>query len=72
MLDQIQKLVELNSTNDIGSVVNNLPLKWVATKGRTSVGIGKTSSTLALPSSAKSNAVAHKRNQKRKRLSWLR
>lgn len=72
MLDQIQKLVELNSTNDIGSVVNNLPLKWVAKKGRTSVGIGKTSSTLALPSSAKSNAVAHKRNRKRKRLSRLR
>ncbi|KAL6993335.1 hypothetical protein U1Q18_011451 [Sarracenia purpurea var. burkii] len=70
MLDQIQKLVELNSSNDIGRVVNNLPLKWVAKKGRTS--IGKPPLTLALPSSSNGNAVAPKRNRKRKRLSRLR
>ncbi|KAL0350395.1 UNVERIFIED_CONTAM: hypothetical protein Sradi_4188700 [Sesamum radiatum] len=32
MLDQVQKLVELNSSDDIGLVVNNMPLKWVAKK----------------------------------------
>ncbi|XP_059645417.1 uncharacterized protein LOC132286984 [Cornus florida] len=72
MLDQIQTLVELNSSNDIGSVVNNLPLKWVAKKGRTSV--GKTPSTLALPSSSmgnSKNSAARKKNRKRKRLSRL-
>ncbi|KAA8531075.1 hypothetical protein F0562_005784 [Nyssa sinensis] len=73
MLDQIQKLVELNSSNDIGSMVNNLPLKWVAKKGRTS--FGKPPSTLALPSSSRGgtkNVAAHKKNRKRKRLSRLR
>ncbi|KAK9292230.1 hypothetical protein L1049_020193 [Liquidambar formosana] len=73
MLDQIQKLVELNNSNDIGNVVNNLPLKWSSKKGRTFV--GRRSTTLALPSSSKSgknNAAAHKKNRKRKRLSRLR
>lgn len=70
ILEQIQKLVELNSSNDIGGVVNNLPLKWVAKRGRTSV--GKPPSALALPSSSKSNGVARNKNQKRKRLSRLR
>ncbi|KDO50310.1 hypothetical protein CISIN_1g005059mg [Citrus sinensis] len=69
MLDQIKQLVELSSSDDIGAVVNNLPLKWVSKKGRTSVGIP--SSTLALPSSSKSSTV-HKKNRKRKRLSRLR
>ncbi|CAI0422624.1 unnamed protein product [Linum tenue] len=39
MVDQIKQLVELKSSNDIGSVVNTLPLQWVSKKGRTSVGI---------------------------------
>lgn len=69
MLDQIKQLVELSSSDDIGAVVNNLPLKWVSKKGRTSVGIP--SSTLALPSSSKSSTI-HKKNRKRKRLSRLR
>lgn len=69
MLDQIKQLVELRNSDDIGAVVNNLPLKWVSKKGRTSVGIP--SSTLALPSSSKSSTV-HKKNRKRKRLSRLR
>lgn len=69
MLDQIKQLVELSNSDDIGAVVNNLPLKWVSKKGRTSVGIP--SSTLALPSSSKSSTV-HKKNRKRKRLSRLR
>ncbi|KAG4950072.1 hypothetical protein JHK84_043496 [Glycine max] len=46
MLDQIQKQVELNNSTDIGTVVNNMSLKWVSKKGRTY--IGKPSS-LALP-----------------------
>lgn len=69
MLDQIQKLVELNNAKDIGSVVNNLPLRWVSKKGRTS--ICKPQSTLALPSNTRT-ATAPKKNQKRKRLSRLR
>ncbi|KAF9678965.1 hypothetical protein SADUNF_Sadunf07G0091100 [Salix dunnii] len=59
MLDQIKQLVELDSSKNIGTVVNNMPLKWVSKKGRTSIGIP--SSILGLPSSCKSgsnNAVA--------------
>nr|RVW14389.1 Retrovirus-related Pol polyprotein from transposon TNT 1-94 [Vitis vinifera] len=69
MLDQIQKLVELNSANDIGSVVNNLPLKWVSKKGRTFV--GRPSSAPSLPSSSKSkplDAAARKKNRKREKI----
>ncbi|KAK4393775.1 hypothetical protein Sango_1848300 [Sesamum angolense] len=65
MLDQVQKLVELNSSDDIGLVVNNMPLKWVAKKVRTTS--GRQSSTVALPSSSK-NDYARKRSRKRK--SW--
>lgn len=68
MLDQIQKLVELNNANDIGSVVNNLPLKWVAKKGRTFT--GKPHTALTLPSNTK-NAPTPKKHRKRKRLSRL-
>ncbi|XP_052197668.1 uncharacterized protein LOC127804739 [Diospyros lotus] len=70
MLDQIQKLVELNSSSDIGFVVNNLPLKWVAKKSRTS--IGKPPSSLAVSSISRSIPVPRKKNRKRKRLSRLR
>jgi len=73
MLDQIQKLVELNNSTDIGTVVNNMPLKWVSKKNRTY--IGKPSSSLALPHVGSSNTksvVVHKKNRKRKRLSRLR
>ncbi|MBA0708308.1 hypothetical protein Golax_020277 [Gossypium laxum] len=67
MLDQI-KLVELNSSNDIGIVVNNMPLKWISNKGRKFVGIP--ASFPALPSTSKSNL--QKKNRKWKRLSRLR
>ncbi|GFY87514.1 SWIM zinc finger family protein [Actinidia rufa] len=70
MLDQIQKLVELNNSNDIGCVVTKLPLKWVAKKGRTS--LGKPPSTLTLPSTSQSNPVARSKKRKRKRLPRLR
>jgi len=72
MLDQIQKLVELNNSTDIGIVVNNMPLKWVSKKSRTC--IGKPSSSLAIPhgSSNTKSVVVHKKNRKRKRLSRLR
>ena len=71
MLDQIKQLVELNSSNDIGIVVNNMPLKWVSKKGRTFVGIP--ASLPALPSSSKSIAKnLQKKNRKRKRLARLR
>lgn len=72
MLDQVQKLVELNGSKEIGTLVNNLPIKWVLKKNRTHV--GKPSSTPALlpsSSSGKRNA-ARKKNRKRRRLSRLR
>ncbi|GAB4833589.1 hypothetical protein Ancab_031832 [Ancistrocladus abbreviatus] len=69
MLDQIQRLVELNSSDNICSVVNNLPLKWVSKKSRSFC--GKPSSTLAVPSASKEPAP-HRKTQKRKRLSRLR
>lgn len=71
MLDQIQKLVELNGSKDIGTIVKDLPLKWVSKQGRTHV--GKPSATPALPSSSNGprNAPARKKNRKRKRLSRL-
>lgn len=72
ILDQVQKLVELNNSNDIGVVVNNMPLKWAAKQARTS---GRQSSALAFPSSSKNNSknsAAHKKSRKRKRLSRLR
>lgn len=73
MLDQVQKLVELNSCDDIGKVVNKMPLKWTAKKDRTSY--GKPLTIQALPSSSKNNtkhAAVRKKNRKRKRLSRLR
>lgn len=70
MLDQIKQLVELNSSNDIGIVVNNKPLKWVSKKSRTSVGIPAT--LPALPSSSKSITKNTQKNRKRKRLTGLR
>ncbi|XP_027182819.1 uncharacterized protein LOC113781149 [Coffea eugenioides] len=70
MLDQIQKLVELNSSGDISTVVNNMPLRWTTKKGRTSC--GKPLTTLALPSSSKNDAASRKRSRKRKRLSRIR
>ncbi|KAI4317098.1 hypothetical protein L6164_025004 [Bauhinia variegata] len=72
ILDQIQKLVELNNSSDIGTVVNTMPLKWVSKKRRTYV--GKRSVSLALPpgnSNAKS-VVVRKKSRKRKRVSRLR
>lgn len=71
MLDQIRKLVELNQANNIGTIVNNMPLRWVAKKGRTSV--GRPSTLALLPSSANNNSTssAAKKKQKRKRLSRL-
>lgn len=69
MLEQIKQLVELNSSSNISSVVNNMPLKWVSKKGRTSFGIP--SSIPILPSTSKTSTktvAARPRNRKRKRL----
>ncbi|KAK9034753.1 hypothetical protein V6N11_050906 [Hibiscus sabdariffa] len=70
MLDQIKQLVELNNSNDIGVVVNSMPLKWISKKGRTFVGIPASLPTL--PSSSKSIAKNLQKNRKRKRLSRIR
>lgn len=69
MLEQIKQLVELNSSSNISSVVNNMPLKWVSKKGRTSFGIP--SSIPILPSTSKTSTktvAARPKNRKRKRL----
>ncbi|GJV27214.1 zinc finger, SWIM-type containing protein [Tanacetum coccineum] len=65
--DQIQKLVELNRSNDISTVVSSLPLKWCEKRNRTSIGRPAT----VKPSSSSKNINAHKKNRKRRRLSRL-
>lgn len=65
ILNQVQKVVELNNSNDIGLVVNNMPLKWAAKRARTSS--GRQSPILAI-----SNSAFHKSGKKRKRLARLR
>ncbi|XP_050233779.1 uncharacterized protein LOC126682223 [Mercurialis annua] len=60
MLPQIKQLVELNNTNNVTSVVENMPLKWVCKRGRTSVGI---------PSSIPLLTSSRKISRKRKRSS---
>ncbi|KAL8204932.1 hypothetical protein R6Q57_010555 [Mikania cordata] len=72
--DQIQKLVELNRSTDIGMVVNKLPLKWGPKKNRTllcrqpavrpCVGSGSGSSS--------KNVIVRKKSRKRRRLSSIR
>ncbi|KAI3877872.1 hypothetical protein MKX03_000308 [Papaver bracteatum] len=71
MLDQIQRSVELDSSNGVSNIVKNLPLKWTAKKGRTSV--GHPSSMLGLPAHLKrsSQSVAIKKNRKKYRLTML-
>ncbi|KAG9459370.1 hypothetical protein H6P81_003878 [Aristolochia fimbriata] len=68
MQEKLQRLVELNSSNDIGTVVNNLPLKWVCKKGRTFIG-KPAEATLALPAGSKNSGK--RRSRKRKRLGRL-
>ncbi|XP_010255617.1 PREDICTED: uncharacterized protein LOC104596236 [Nelumbo nucifera] len=71
MLDQIQRLVELSNSKDIGNLINNLPLKWVSKKGRTVS--RKPASSLAICARNNSkNAATLKKNRKRKRLSRFR
>lgn len=65
ILNQVQKLVELNNSDDIGLVVNNMPLKWAAKRARTSS--GRQSPILAV-----NNPAFHKSGKKRTRLSRLR
>lgn len=66
--EQIQKLVELNKSTDIGTVVNCLPVRWTCKRSRTLLG---RPANLALTSAAKSVNV-RKKSRKRKRLSRLR
>lgn len=73
MLEQTQKLVELSSGGEIGKMIDKMPLRWVAKKGRTSY--GRPLTILSLPSSSKNNtrsSQACRKNRKRKRLSRLR
>ncbi|KAL8045104.1 hypothetical protein ABFX02_08G090900 [Erythranthe guttata] len=74
MLDQVEKLVRLNKCDDIGLVVKDMPLKWVAKKHRTTCG-RQLSSVITSPSRTKNNrnnSSAAKKSRKRKRVSRLR
>ncbi|PRQ34458.1 hypothetical protein RchiOBHm_Chr5g0069191 [Rosa chinensis] len=68
MLEQIRDLVEVTRADDIGTVVNNLPLQWASRKGRT--GVGKPSTALTTFPSSKRSASRQK-TRKRRRLSTL-
>ncbi|KAL6528856.1 hypothetical protein OROMI_029032 [Orobanche minor] len=73
MLDQIKSLVQLNNSNDIGLVVNSMPLKWVAKRARTSCG-RQVSVRGGRPSAIKNGSngfAARKKSRKRKRTSRL-
>lgn len=70
--DQIKKLVELNGSKDIGTIVKDQPLSWVSKKSRTQ--IVRPSTLPALPSSSNGtprDIVSRKKNRKRRRLSRL-
>ncbi|GAB2300509.1 hypothetical protein Dimus_034552 [Dionaea muscipula] len=66
MLDRIQRLIELDRAENIGSVVNNLPLKWVSKKRRSFCGKPTTRLTHTVAAHCKT------KSRKRKRLSGLR
>ncbi|XP_072982251.1 uncharacterized protein [Typha latifolia] len=73
MQDRVQRLAELVISGDIARIANNLPLKWVNKKGRTSAG-RPADSAFVLPLSrggGQKKSVA-KKNRKRKRLSRIR
>ncbi|QHN97458.1 hypothetical protein HN51_045221 [Arachis hypogaea] len=72
ILDQIEKLVELNNSPDIGTVVNKMPLNWVSKKGRTYNGKPTLRYTLPPANSNPKSLIVYKRSRKRKRLSQLR
>lgn len=61
ILDEVQKLVELNNAKDIGVVVKNMPLKWAAKRARQSRG----HHSLSLSSPRTSKNFAYNRKKKR-------
>lgn len=72
MVDQVQNLVELNKSSDIGAVVEKMPTKWVGKRTRTSS--GKHSPVLGSCSTSHivtKNATAPRKRRKRKKLSCL-
>ncbi|GFP89290.1 hypothetical protein PHJA_001072700 [Phtheirospermum japonicum] len=74
MLDEIQNLVQLNSSKDIGLVVNSMPLKWVAKKARTSSGkqsLSLLATTRSVSKNGSNNFTARKKSRKRKRISRM-
>ncbi|VFR02651.1 unnamed protein product [Cuscuta campestris] len=73
MVDQVQQLVELSASNNIGHIVKNMPLNWAAKKSRTSCGKPASAFTLT-PSSrncATISSTPRSKTQKRKRLSRI-
>ncbi|KAD5803098.1 hypothetical protein E3N88_14458 [Mikania micrantha] len=70
--DQIQKLVELNRSTDIGMVVNKLPLKWGPKKNRTLLCRQPAVRPCVGSGSASKNVIVRKKGRKRRRLSSIR
>ncbi|KAL8143611.1 LOW QUALITY PROTEIN: hypothetical protein V2J09_016643 [Rumex salicifolius] len=71
MLEQMERIVELNNASDVSTVVKKLPLKWVSKKGRTT-SFGKRSSKFAdLRNSVATTQDVVAKRRKRKRLSRL-
>ncbi|CAA0839876.1 SWIM zinc finger family protein [Striga hermonthica] len=71
MLGQIGNFVRLNDSDDIGLVVNDMPLKWADKKSRMS-SFSRGLSSLAHPSEKRPEKfAARRRSRKRKRISRL-
>ncbi|KAJ0984171.1 hypothetical protein J5N97_002527 [Dioscorea zingiberensis] len=69
--DNIRRLVELTTSDDITGVVKKLPVKWACRKGRTSVGkpAGTTSLSQITKNASQKMIASRKKTRKRKRLS---
>ncbi|XP_057515896.1 uncharacterized protein LOC130797335 [Amaranthus tricolor] len=67
ILNQVQNVVELTSSKDIGAVVNRLPLKWVCRRTRTSARKSVAESAL-VSYNENCNASEQWNHRKRKRL----
>ncbi|CAH9083153.1 unnamed protein product [Cuscuta epithymum] len=74
MVDQIQLLVDLNGSNNIGDMVNSMPLRWAGKKSRTPRCMP--TSAITLPPSSQNettikSSTLRSKNRKRKRLSRI-
>ncbi|GER37432.1 SWIM zinc finger family protein, partial [Striga asiatica] len=71
MLEQIGNFVRLNDSDDIGLVVNDMPLKWADKKARSSLFSRGLSRLVQSSVKRPDKFAARKRSRKRKRISRL-